>query len=254
VTSRRRVAHVPRSELIAQLRNRLVQRGSPRVELLFILGLAGTVAFLVSAIGLRLGLVSMTVRYPLAAACGYLAFIVLIRAWIAWQRKRWNLDFELEPELLNVDVRFGRSSDVNLFQGGRSGGAGASGQWAREDGIASNQAAGGTDVDVDFDDLWPIVIAATCALGAVVAIVYVVYGAPLLLAEIALDGAVVTTLYRRMRRADAAHWAATTLRRTWISAVVLVVTAAIAGFSFEQLVPDDRSIGNVVRELIEAIR
>ena len=115
-------------------------------------------------------------------------------------------------------------------------------------------AGGGTFVDVDFDEFWPIAIAAVCAGGALIAIVYVVYAAPLLLAEVALDGAVVTTLYRRMRRADAAHWAATTLRRTWLPAVVLVASATIAGFAFERMAPDARSIGGVVRELISAPR
>ena len=218
-----------------------------------IFALAGTVAFLISAAGLSLGLASMTVRYPLAAACGYLAFIALIRAWIAWQRGRWDPDFEVEPELLNLDRQPGQTSDTELFQGGRSGGGGASGGWSAEgsDG-ASKEALGGSHVDVDLDELWPIVVAAVCALGAVVAILYVVYGAPLLLAEIALDGAVVTTLYRRMRRADAAHWAATTVRRTWVSAFVLVVSCTIGGFAFERIAPGARSIGSVIRELISA--
>lgn len=105
------------------------------------------------------------------------------------------------------------------------------------------------NVDFDLDELWPIALAAACAGGGLVAVLYVVYAAPILLAEVALDGAVVTALYRRMRRADAAHWAATTLRRTWMSAVALVVFTTIVGFAFERIAPDTRSIGGVIRAL-----
>ena len=76
----------PRDELVGRLRIRLTRQGSPRFQLLVIVVLAGSAAFLVSAVALRLGLASMTVRYALAAACGYLAFIALIRTWIVGGR------------------------------------------------------------------------------------------------------------------------------------------------------------------------
>jgi hypothetical protein len=154
---------------------------------------------------MSLGLTSMTLRYPVAAICGYLTFIVLIRAWIAWQRGRWDVD--LEPEMLDVvdilpDVGTGNPS---AFQGGRSGGGGASGGWSASGTDASNASRGGTTLDVDLDELWPVALAAVCAVGGLIAIAYIVYLAPVLLAEVALDGAVVATLYRRMRKADAGH-------------------------------------------------
>jgi hypothetical protein len=195
----------------------------------------------------------MTARYPLAAVCGYLTFIVLIRAWIAWQRGKLDPDVDIEPEVLDAVLQPGESSDdLELLRGGRSGGARASDQWmvgSSDSGAGST--GGGSHVDVDLDDLWPVALAVVCAIGGLAAILYVVYSAPILLAEVALDGAVVTTLYRRMRRADTAHWAATTLRRTWISATVLVVSTAIAGFAFERIAPEARSIGGVIRELRE---
>lgn len=245
---------VTREELITRLRDRLTQHGAPRLQLLLIVGLAGAVAFLVSAGGLRLGLSSMTVRYPLAAACGYLTFILLIRVWIVWQRGRWDPSIDFDPGAAHADLPSDPAGDdVPLFQGGGSGGAGASEDWTA--GSANGLASGGRggtrmNVDFDLDELWPIALAAACAVGGLVAVLYVVYAAPILLAEVALDGAVVTALYRRMRRADAAHWAATTLRRTWMSAVALVVFTTIVGFAFERIAPDARSIGGVIRALV----
>jgi hypothetical protein len=198
-----------REPLVRHLRERLTRHGAPKRQLLIIVGLSGIVALLVSAAGLRLGLNSMMLRYPLAAICGYVTFLVLIRAWIVWQRGRWDADFE--PEMLNVDILPDATIEGNtdsLFQGGRSGGAGASHQWSVSSG-GSDASHGSSHVDVDLDELWPVALAAVCAVGGLLAIAYIVYLAPVLLAEVALDGAVVATLYRHMRKSDAGHWAAT---------------------------------------------
>jgi hypothetical protein len=62
-------------------------RTSWRLHLCLIITLAGLAAFLTSLLALRLGLSSMALRYPLAVAGGYIGFLVLIRGWIAWQRR-----------------------------------------------------------------------------------------------------------------------------------------------------------------------
>jgi hypothetical protein len=240
-----------RTELVTQLRDRLSRHGAPRLQLLVIVLLAGCAAFLVSAGSLRLGLSSMALRYPLAAACGYVTFIGFIRLWIAWQRGQWDPG-EPDLDVLDFELPSTSASDaVSLFRGGRSGGAGASDTWAggMTRSAPSRARAGRFSIDLDLDDLWWLVLAAVCAAGGLIAMLYVVYSAPVLLAEVALDGAVVTALYRRLRREDASHWAATTLRRTWIPAVVLVVFSLIGGFAFERIAPDAQSIGGVIRAL-----
>jgi hypothetical protein len=108
----------PRQELVDQLRSRLRRQGAPKLQLLFIVCVAGTIGFLVSAAGLWLGLTSMTVRYALAAVSGYLAFLLLIRAWIAWQRGRWDADVDVE--VLNLDFSHGVRANGNPDVRGRS--------------------------------------------------------------------------------------------------------------------------------------
>jgi hypothetical protein len=39
------------------------------------------------------------------------------------------------------------------------------------------------------------------------------------------------------------------LKRTWMPAVALMVFAALGGYAMQQIAPDARSIGGVVREL-----
>lgn len=79
---------------------------------------------------------------------------------------------------------------------------------------------------------------------------YVVYAAPVLLAEVALDAALVTTVARRLRKQDAGHWSAAALRHTRVPALVLIVFMIVMGFSLQRAVPEARSIGDVIRELV----
>ena len=113
------------------------------------------------------------------------------------------------------------------------------------------RAATGSGLGLDVDELWPILLAVACALGGLVAIGYVIYSAPVLLAEIAVDAAIVSGFYRRLRRKEPSHWALTTVKHTWLPAMVLILFAAIGGFALERIAPEARSIGGVVRALSE---
>lgn len=240
----------PREQLVDDIRDRLARLGAPRLQILLILVLAGIAAFLASVAGLWLGVASMTVRYAIATSAGYLAFVALLRAWIAWQRGSW-LDVDIGSDLLDIDIPVPRSApppDAHLFAGGRSGGGGGATDLAGvRDGPPPARVGSKVASSLDLDELWPVLLALACILGGLLAIVYVVWIAPLLLAEVALDGAVFAAVYRRLRARDAAHWTATTIRRTWIAAVAVVLFAAGCGFAFEQIAPEAQSIGGVVR-------
>lgn len=250
-----------RQELVHQVRDRLLRDSAPRLQLVLIIGLAGLAAFITSILTLRLGVPWMAVRYPLSVACGYAIFFILIRWWIAWQRRFDEATFVRSAgdgvdlldvaDLARLRIPARGVPDVPLFAAGRGGGAGASTQWAGASTVSTSGSGkgGGFDFDLDLDELWWIVIAAACVLGAAIAIGYVVYAAPLLLAEVALDAAIVSTLYRQLKKDDVSHWAVTVLKRTWMSAAALMVFAALGGYAMQQIAPDARSIGGVIREL-----
>lgn len=255
-----------REALITRAHERLMRASSLRLQLAAILTLAAIAAFLISAVSLRLGLGSMAIRYPLAAVCGYLTFLALIRAWIAWIRsvdwaradsrdaRRDPVSHVDLPDLSDVARSSSQAPASSAFGGGRSGGAGSGATWA--DGSSGLRSGGrsawtGPSIDVDFDEAWPIVIALLCAVGGLALVFYAVYAAPPLLAEVALDAAIISTLYRRMRRQDASHWGVTVLRRTWAPALVVIVLAAIGGYALDQVSPEARSIGAVVRAVRE---
>jgi len=219
---------------------------------------AGGAAFLFSALALRLGLEHMGVRYGLASVAGYFAFVGMIRAWIAWQRGRLGdaLDAIDVVDVVDAANAFGPElipaprPGPALFGGGRSGGAGASSAWG-EGGFAvtveSSGASKGSGWSFDFDDAWPIVVAVIGVVLGALAIVYTIWIAPVLLAEVALDAALVTALYRKMKKADAGTWLGATLRRTWIAGAALAVFMTVTGTALTYVAPEARSIGGVLR-------
>jgi hypothetical protein len=260
-----------RVTLVAELRDRSLRESFPRLQILIILSIAGLAAFGSSVFGLNAGLAHMGVRYPLAALVGYVAFLAIIRVWIAIQRTRSQprdaahgadfnpLDLVDPGDLVGSGAREISAVPFRGLGGGSSGGGGASGEWLESARILPvDRAAGGTLKAVgkggwtpDADDAWPLVLAAICAAGGVIALIYVVYAAPVLLAEVARDAALVTTAYRRLRRNDARRWIGSVVRRTWAPALVLIVMLAVAGSLMHRAVPDARSIGGVVRALSE---
>jgi len=245
-----------RAALVAEMQARLA---SPRRDVLLIVTAAGACAFLFAAASLWAGLESMAVRYFFATLIGYLVFVALIRAWIGVQRGRsrpheW---FDLDP---GISLDGGSSSSpsrvVDLFKGGRSGGAGGGASWDGDShvvGAVASRSPGrvttsrGFVPDLDLDDGWWLAIAVVAAAGALVAVLYVVYAAPLLLAEVALDAAVVSTMYRRLRARDTGDWLGTVFRRTWLPASVVIASLTVAGYAVQQFMPEARSIGDLFR-------
>jgi hypothetical protein len=245
-----------RHAIVDAARERLLREDSPRAQMLVILLLSGAAAFLASVAMLSAGIERMAWRYPLALLVGYAAFLLLIRAWIAWKRRALHAD----PNLADVPLPSADHSDAalpNLFRGGRSGGGGGGAAWDQPPPTFAAAPPAPTAVSkifdgasADFDDGAVLVILAALALGGALAISYIVYAAPALLAEVAVDAALVTTVYRRLRERDAPHWALSVVRRTWLPVLGLAALLMAGGFALQRAVPSARSIGHVLRALV----
>jgi hypothetical protein len=232
-----------RTALVARIRQRLLAHSHPRIHILLILVASGCAAFITSVVALSAGVTSMAVRYPLAVAAGYLAFLLMIRLWIAWHRK-WRPGDPFPDPGLPGTGKAAQHAEPS-FGGGRSGGAGASRQWSTEDSVSLADAAEG----IDLDEGWYIVVALALLASAVLALFYVVYVAPVLLAEVALDAALVAAAYQKLAPKDQRYWAESVIRRTWLPAAALMVLVMLAGFAIQQAMPEVRSIGGVFRAL-----
>jgi hypothetical protein len=82
---------------------------------------------------------------------------------------------------------------------------------------------------LDTDEVVAIVLTLAAAFSAIIAAGYVVHSAPVLLADVLVDGAISAGLYRRLRRAQGHTWWEGAVRRTIIPAAVVLVTFVAAG-------------------------
>lgn len=223
-------------QLRLPMRERLVEKAKarmavPRVQMMLLLVAAGGAGFLASYGLLQLGLDLMALRYPLAVGIAYLVFFLLLRLW---------LSFQSDPDDYPLD-------GLDLADA------------ATEAGLDTVSSApmpvaepSGPSLDLDVPDLdegiFLIVLAAVAAvvLGAVV---YVIYLAPLLLAEVLVDGVLLVGFYKRLKRPEPEHWALCAVRRTWIPAIIVAVTFFFAGVVFQSLAPEARSIGGVWKSI-----
>ena len=82
---------------------------------------------------------------------------------------------------------------------------------ASSDSSVADAASHGFDLSFDLDELWWLAVAAVAAAAGLLAVGFVVYSAPVLLAEVELDAALVGAVYRKLRREDQGYWATTAL-------------------------------------------
>ena len=262
--ARRRPAYRSRSLLVEELARQLARDSAPRLHLMLIVAGAGGAAFLTSVLMLRSDIpafAGMSLRYGAAALAGYAAFVALIRLWIAAQRepvRETPFDVaegasDVAEDAIDLALRPGPSSSRGTVDADvpleieSSGGAARP---VRASHAAATDDRGGWGFDLDLDDVGWLLLAGICICAGALAVIYVVYIAPVLLAEVALDAAIGSALYRHLRADEAGHWLTTVLTKTWFPAFVVVLFAMIAGYALQQIEPDARSIGGVMRALL----
>ena len=250
-----------RERLIGWQRHRLFL---PRLQMILILSLTGFAGFLTSFVLLRAGMEQMWMRYPLAILAAYVAFLLTLRLWIAFylSQETWNLGGNpssptqnaacASPDFnLPVGAAFGAADQPETsfsFGGGDFGGAGAGGSWGDAIPDSSSLSSGGSS-DSDPLELGLIILAVVAIIGGLLASLYIVYIAPVLLAEILVDGFLVRGLYERVENIERKHWLQTAIWKTLLPALLCVIFFGVAGMALQIAAPDAKSIGEVWREL-----
>jgi len=260
-----------------QVEQRLLATSFPRLHMVLILSLAALGTFLSSASLVHMGLESMGVRYLLAVVGGYVSFLTFVRVWIAYQTRNWSFgrrkpedlpsqdgngnldqpssdgnlelpsfDGNLElPDLSALGDLAGSAGQTFAGGGGEFGGAGASASFD----LGSNDSGASEALDAvgSADEVLPIVIAVVAVLGGLIALGFVVYSSPVLFAEVLLDVAVLSAVYKKNKRHQRNHWAAGVLGRSYKPMLVLAVFAAIFGFAIQSLAPKEKTLGAVLK-------
>lgn len=264
-----------RAELIEKVKKRLERQSLPRLQMSVLLALTGATGFLSSFILLKLGVDSMALRYPVAVALAYGVFLLLLRIWLRLQRDSWqSVDIpdvvDLGEAVVDGAGAIVRGAGRFAGRGGNFGGAGSSADFdappaaalamnppapapavravprSSGGGGGSKGSGSGFDFSFDLDEggilvLLAVLVIAVTSLGAVI---WILWTAPALLAEVLVDGLVLTGLYRRLKNApEAEYWLTSAIRRTWIPAAVVALLFSFAGYLLQQAVPEARSIG-----------
>ena len=267
-----------RQRVVERVRRRLLRGGWPRLLVSFLLILTGAAGFLTSYALLHLGFTKMAVRYPLAVLMAYCVFLLLLRLWLALQRKTTsNLDgnFDLtgiDINPLNTGLSLGDAAKLG-GGGGDFGGAGAGGGWVADStsSIASSSVGNSTsfagstvgsstsggvgwnlpDLGFDADEGCALLLIPIIAIvGLVIAMCYVVYAAPVLLAEILVDGLLLAGLYKRLKGVEPRHWLRSCVRRTLLPAMLTTALFIAAGYLMQRAIPEARSIGDFWQRVV----
>lgn len=242
----------PAGELV-RARQHLRERGWPRLQMTLIVALTGAAGFLASHLLRLAGIDAMLLRYPMAVLLAYGVFLLLMWIWIRW---RW--DNVLDG--LSPDVGSGspspRGSAVESpwgGVGGRSGGGGASASWNE-----SAQAGGGdagelplTGLAEDEAGLPLLAILGIVALVASVllASVWVVWSAPVLMAELLVDAAIASGLYRRMQGMHEQGWWRVCVTHTIWPLLGLLLFFVVLGGLAQELATDATHLLQVIQAL-----
>ena len=253
-----------RALIIKQLTARL---SMPRIQISIMLALTAFAAFITSAILLRLDVTSMAIRYPIAVIVGYCVFLVLLRVWIWLQSDEPVGDIAIDGVgdivIPNVNIVDSPGQPQVFGGGGDFVGAGAGSGWSEGDAPAAapvglmsgSSSSGGSSVgsggiDVDLDDGIALLVVLVVLVLVFSALIYVVWIAPILFAELIIDAAVVGSLYRPIRNIERRHWLMTALRKTAIPAVIITILFAIAGFVMQAAEPDAVTIGQFLNAVL----
>lgn len=247
---------------VQKIRGALERDGFPRLQMSLLVLLTGAVGFVASFALLHgAGLTTMWIRYLLSFGIGYLTFLALL--WL-WLRTRVEDYVEQVPDLVDEmasPLDSGSSAGGDLFSGGggQFDGGGASGFFespVRGATIADTGAA--SDSGVVGDALGAAAEAEEFAIPLVLVVLvgalllssaFMIYSAPILFAELLVDGALSAGLYQGLRRIQTRHWLETALRRTAWPFVLTAAIVSASGWGMGHYAPQAHSIGEVLMHI-----
>lgn len=204
---------------IERIRNDLERGGFPRLQMFLLVGLTGATGFTASYLLLQAGLSTMWLRYLTAFGFAYMGFLLLLWLWLRTRTK----DYADFPDISNLVPSPSSAPDTSPCvyngHGGEFSGGGASGSFdgpvetgsiATDNGPVGDALASVSEAEEFAIPLVVIILAGAMLLSSF----YMVYSAPILFAELVVDGVLSASLYRKLRGLETRHWLETAIRRT----------------------------------------
>lgn len=218
-----------------RLRAYFQRHSNPRLVLLWIVLIAGVTGFAASWALLHAGMNPMWLRYPLAVACGYLAFLAQLRLWVEIERRRFDPN-QLPPP---SEAAKEQPDDFGTWK------VPGEGSWMKWLDVVFEVGTVGEGCLVIL--LIGLVGGALAAVGGLVFSLISI--GPELLAEVFLDAVVVTLFYRHLKHAAMEHWLETAVRKTWLKVLVIALIMGAAGAFLSSFAPNSHSAGKALKEI-----
>lgn len=232
--------------------------------------MAGIIA---SKIMQLVGLEPLWLRYVLNVLVSYVFFLIFIKVWLLYispDRKTKSSSADLPSDFVpdlsgGVSIPTGSVSETFQGAGGNFGGAGSSGSWteagnvsnAIPESVPASAGDSGFDFDVSIPDvdegLGPLLI--LLALGLVLAAVFggavfLVYQAPTILSEVALEFVLSAGLIKSARSMSSGNWIGSVLSRTWIPFSLITVLAGVLGFVIRNFCPGAEKLAEAIKACV----
>ena len=241
---------ITRQAEILRIRGNMERDGFPRLRMFLLVTLTGAVGFIASFLLLHGGLLMMWLRYLLSFGVAYLAFLGLL--WL-WLRTRDSEDVDLSDAFDTMDIGGDvvRSGVDFSGSGGHFGGGGASGDFSSAlvdtgGGEASSLLGDTLSASGDAEEL-AIPLLVILLVGAILlSSAFLIYSAPMLFAELLVDGVLSARLYKRLRGLETRFWLETAIRKTALPFLLTALVVAGAGWGMSRYAPEAHSIGQVL--------
>ncbi len=225
-----------------------------RFHMTLILGGTFLAGLLVTKMFMGAGNTNLALRYGVAVAASYAAFLLLINLWLWYVGARTDDD---ETDAGNVVDALDLASDMasglrpsggpaNLFDagGGSFGGGGSTGSFGE------TAAEGVSGLVGDADDagcaIVVVLLVAALVLTVGVAGAYLVWAAPGILAEAAFEAFLASALIPGARKSEAQGWLQGTVRATVVPFAVMMIAAVSFGWAANELCPGARRMADVI--------
>ena len=231
-----------RQHEVGRVRTLIERLESPRLQMMVIVALTGAVGLLASYLMLVAGLHAMWLRYPLAVAIAYLAFLGILWLWLRAGERSHERNDELDSNAADVAI-----DTADLVSQARYDDT----SQAADSGPDFNLDVGGVDLDegAPIALVIGLVVAVVVAVAAACWAMFAIVGAaPVLFAELAVDAALARGLYLRVRAIDQGrHWLRTAIARTVWRFASVAGLFSVTGALLAWAVPGADSIGDISR-------
>lgn len=239
-----------RDREIRRVRGDLERDSFPRLQMFLLVTLTGASGFVASYFLLHAGFVEMWLRYFASFGVAYSMFLFLL--WL-WLRTRAE-DYADLPDISGALPSSGSGSSGTCYsgKGGDFGGGGASGSFdAPSESISVISDSGSSVGDalgaVAEAEEFAIPLVVLILLGAMLfSLLFMIYSAPVLFAELLVDGVLSASLYRRLRGLETRHWLETALRRTALPFALTAAIVSASSWGMTLYAPEAHSIGDVI--------